>query len=126
VLLQNLLLSPQLLKTRTKTSCRMSTHTSSESPPDLNLTGVYLAGKPQGTRWNICCRKGQVTEVAEHKALGSDQEKPIQFVMPSLCHPHIHLDKCFLLSHPKYADLEIETGDFAEALKLTSRFLFQG
>lgn len=106
------------------TSCRMSTQVSSEFPPDLDLTGVYLAGKPQGSRWSICCRKGQVTDVAKHKALRSDQEKPIQFVMPSLCHPHIHLDKCFLLSHPKYADLEIETGDFAEALKLTSRFLF--
>ncbi|KAI9746090.1 MAG: hypothetical protein M1818_000771 [Claussenomyces sp. TS43310] len=29
--------------------------------------------------------------------------------------------KCFLLSHPKYADLEIEKGDFAEALELTGK-----
>ena len=116
--------TPSTSRSRTKAGCRMSTHASSESPPDLDLAAVYLAGKPQGTRWDICCRKGQVTEVAENKALGSDQEKPTQFVIPSLCHPHIHLDKCFLLSHPKYADLEIETGGFAEALKLTSRFLF--
>ncbi|KAL8682396.1 MAG: hypothetical protein Q9186_001517 [Xanthomendoza sp. 1 TL-2023] len=42
------------------------------------------------------------------------------FLCPSLCHPHIHLDKCFLLSDPKYADLPIQQGDFAEALSLTS------
>jgi hypothetical protein len=31
------------------------------------------------------------------------------------------LDKCFLLSHPKYADLNIKDGDFAEAMMLTSK-----
>ena len=40
---------------------------------------------------------------------------------PSLCHAHIHLDKCFLLNDPKYADLEIVKGDFAEALEMTSK-----
>jgi len=42
-------------------------------------------------------------------------------VAPSLCHAHVHLDKCFLLSDPKYADLEIIKGGFAEALDLTSK-----
>ena len=41
-------------------------------------------------------------------------------IASSLCHAHIHLDKCFLLSDPKYADLEIVNGDFAEAMELTS------
>ena len=41
-------------------------------------------------------------------------------VAPSLCHAHIHLDKCFLLSDPKFADLEIIKGDFAEAVEITS------
>lgn len=40
---------------------------------------------------------------------------------PSFCHPHVHLDKAFLLSHPKYADLQVEKGDFAEAMSLTSK-----
>ncbi|KAL8848620.1 MAG: hypothetical protein Q9221_006394 [Calogaya cf. arnoldii] len=43
------------------------------------------------------------------------------FLLPSLCHPHVHLDKCFLLSDPKYSDLAIQKGDFAEALSLTSK-----
>lgn len=42
-------------------------------------------------------------------------------IAPSLCHAHIHLDKCFLLSDPKFADLEIVKGDFAEAMELTSK-----
>ncbi len=42
-------------------------------------------------------------------------------VGPSLCHAHVHLDKCFLLNDPKYSDLEIVEGNFAEALRLTSQ-----
>lgn len=42
------------------------------------------------------------------------------FVAPALCHPHIHIDKAFLLSSPLYADLAIETGTFDEAMKLTA------
>lgn len=38
---------------------------------------------------------------------------------PSLCHPHIHLDKAFLLSHPRYTHLQPQTGDFKEAMSLT-------
>lgn len=43
-----------------------------------------------------------------------------KLIAPSLCHAHIHLDKCFLLSDPKFADLEILKGDFAEAMELTA------
>lgn len=42
-------------------------------------------------------------------------------VAPSLCHAHIHLDKCFLLSDPKFTDLEIIKGDFAEAMEITNK-----
>ena len=42
-------------------------------------------------------------------------------IAPSLCHAHIHLDKCFLLFDPKFADLEIMKGDFAEAMEITSK-----
>jgi cytosine/adenosine deaminase-related metal-dependent hydrolase len=40
---------------------------------------------------------------------------------PSLCHPHVHLDKAFLLPHPKYAHLQVEKGDFQEAMDLTGK-----
>ena len=42
-------------------------------------------------------------------------------IAPSLCHAHIHLDKCFLLSDPKFADLDIVKGDFAEAMEITAK-----
>ena len=42
-------------------------------------------------------------------------------IAPSLCHAHIHIDKCFLLSDPKFADLEIIEGDFAEAMEITAK-----
>ena len=42
-------------------------------------------------------------------------------IAPSLCHAHIHLDKCFLTSDPKFAGLEIVNGDFAEAMEVTAK-----
>ncbi|CZT09419.1 hypothetical protein WAI453_003252 [Rhynchosporium graminicola] len=91
--------------------------------PELSFKGVYIAGKPENTRWDISCKKGLIDSLDEHvpdPSTSSESKNGVQFLCPSLCHPHIHIDKCFLLSHPKYADLKIETGDFAEALKLTS------
>ncbi len=86
----------------------------------LSFNGVYLAGKPTGTLWDVNCADGNIVSIEEHLGI-PDAIEDGRFLSPSLCHPHIHLDKCFLLSHPKYADLEIEIGDFAEAMKLTSR-----
>ena len=81
--------------------------------------GVRIAGKPADMLWDISCKAGRIHSIEEHKILpGVDCDK--RLLAPSLCHPHIHLDKCFLLSHPKYSDLIIQNGDFAEAMKLTS------
>jgi cytosine/adenosine deaminase-related metal-dependent hydrolase len=44
-----------------------------------------------------------------------------RLLAPSLCHAHIHLDKCFLLQDPKFADLQIEKGDFHEAMEMTRK-----
>jgi len=88
--------------------------------PPLSLNGVHLTNKPANSLWNICCKEGRVSEISEYEAEANSKPDG-RLVAPSLCHPHIHLDKCFLLSHPKYADLEIEKGDFQEALNLTSR-----
>lgn len=91
---------------------------------ELVFKGVYVAGKPENTRWDVGCKKGIIDSLEEHVSDSSESNNDVQFLCPSLCHPHIHLDKCFLLSHPKYADLEIEKGDFPEAMRLTSRFFF--
>lgn len=100
------------------------TNTSSNNSPELVFEGVFMAGKPENSRWDVCCRKGVIESLEEHTSSNSDPDKDVQFLCPSLCHPHIHLDKCFLLSHPKYADLGIKEGDFAEALSLTGGSIF--
>lgn len=95
-----------------------------DTSPQITFNGVYMAGKPENTRWDVCCEKGVIQSVEEHIPSDSDSKQGARFLCPSLAHCHIHLDKAFLLSHPKYADLEIEKGDFAEAMKLTSRLIF--
>jgi cytosine/adenosine deaminase-related metal-dependent hydrolase len=88
----------------------------------LVLKNVRMPGKPTSSRWNLECRNGIIHSIQENQTPSASGDIECPFLAPSLCHPHIHLDKCFLLSHPKYADLEIKDGDFAEAMKLTSRF----
>ena len=89
--------------------------------PPLNLKGVYLTDRPPSSLWDISCREGRVSKISEYEEVPNLQPDG-RLVAPSLCHAHIHLDKCFLLSYPKYADLEIQKGDFEEALHLTSRY----
>ncbi|CZR53840.1 related to cytosine deaminase [Phialocephala subalpina] len=97
-------------------SCSYASSTDSE---ELNFHGVFVAGKPEKTQWDIRCEHGVIKSMKEHDASQSGHASG-GLLIPSLCHPHIHIDKAFILSHPKYADLEIEKGDFAEAMRLTS------
>jgi hypothetical protein len=83
--------------------------------------GVRLAGTPTNTLWDIKCNGRYISGIKKHDDL---KRADGRLVTPSLCHPHIHLDKRFLLFHPKYSDLEIRKGDFAEAMDLTGRLLF--
>jgi hypothetical protein len=69
-------------------------------------------------------KDGKILSITPHipKPTASNVLDATNYLLaPSLCHAHIHLDKCFLLSDPKFADLEIVRGDFAEAMKLTSK-----
>jgi hypothetical protein len=86
------------------------------------LWGVRLLGKPADTFWNVTWTESTINSIEPHKQTAR-RPKDGRLLGPSLCHPHIHLDKCFLLSHPKYSDLTPTNGDFAEALKLTSMWL---
>lgn len=82
------------------------------------LRHVHIAGQEKGSTWDVHCRHGTISAITPSHSMSVDC--PARFATPSLCHPHIHLDKCFLLSHPRYADLEMKRGDFQEALELTS------
>ena len=51
-------------------------------------------------------------------SVSSDVRSPI-LALPSLCHPHVHLDKPHLLTHSQTSHLSPKSGSFPEALSLT-------
>lgn len=92
------------------------------------VSGVRLPLKHPNTLWDVSIDSGRVKSIDEHNRaaltalhISGFLDAREQFLAPSLCHPHIHLDKCFLLSDSKYADLEIVKGDFTEAMELTNK-----
>ncbi|OTA98578.1 hypothetical protein M426DRAFT_76903 [Hypoxylon sp. CI-4A] len=78
------------------------------------------------SRWDIEHQDGKIRQISP--SVHPDNGPP-QLLLPSLCHPHIHLDKPFILTcgnpsskpHPDYSDLAPETGSFQEALSNTSK-----
>ncbi|KAF2130454.1 cytosine deaminase protein-like protein [Dothidotthia symphoricarpi CBS 119687] len=99
-------------------------HQDQESAGMLSkITGVRLPNEPSSTLWDITIENGRVSAVETHDSNGSRRDDTMdganRLIAPSLCHAHIHLDKCFLLQDPKFSDLQIESGDFKEAMELT-------
>ncbi|KAF2840186.1 cytosine deaminase protein-like protein [Patellaria atrata CBS 101060] len=92
------------------------------------ILGVRLPRRDPNTLWDISIDRGQISQVTPHETRDSSSE-PLpgvldatgRLIAPSLCHAHIHLDKCFLLQDPKFADLQITKGNFEEAMELTSQ-----
>ncbi|KAL1635952.1 hypothetical protein SLS58_010003 [Diplodia intermedia] len=92
------------------------------------ITAARLPGQPASDLWDIGIADGRISSVEKHDAsaprlshVPSVLNAQERLIAPSLCHAHIHLDKCFLLQDPKYSDLEIVAGDFQEAMNLTSQ-----
>jgi len=87
------------------------------------IAGATLPGRPKDCKYDIKFEEGKIIEIKEAENGKSDEATLAggHLLAPSLCHPHVHLDKAFLLSHPKYAHLQIEKGTFAEAMELTSK-----
>jgi cytosine/adenosine deaminase-related metal-dependent hydrolase len=91
------------------------------------IAGVRLPDQSPSTLWDITIQDGHVASVDAHCDASSDASSDgildgaNRLIAPSLCHAHIHLDKCFLLQDPKYSDLQIESGDFDEAMQMTGK-----
>ncbi len=90
------------------------------------ITCVRIPNKPTSTLWDISIRDGRILSVDPHDGSAHAPDVAVldggnRLIAPSLCHAHIHLDKCFLLQDPKFLDLQIETGDFNEAMSLTTK-----
>ncbi|KKY17733.1 putative zinc metallopeptidase [Phaeomoniella chlamydospora] len=103
----------------------------SNSSPDL-IRGVYLHGRPPSSLWDVHLGPSTVSSITPHTCSSPNPESyhsspttcPHSILLPALCHPHIHLDKCFILSSSldpsSYSDLAPKSGTFPEALQLTS------
>ncbi|KAF2116226.1 hypothetical protein BDV96DRAFT_491528 [Lophiotrema nucula] len=89
------------------------------------IAGVRLPNKPTSTLWDVSIEDGKIASIDAHDPSSREGASPgmlegaNRLLAPSLCHAHIHLDKCFLLQDPKFSDLQIEKGDFQEAMELT-------
>jgi cytosine/adenosine deaminase-related metal-dependent hydrolase len=88
------------------------------------IVNVRIPQKPSSEQWDITVKDGKIFSVDPHDNMLDASAADIldaknRLIAPSLCHAHIHLDKCFLLQDPKYSDLQIESGDFSEAMEMT-------
>ncbi|KAJ7505345.1 hypothetical protein B0H11DRAFT_2154184 [Mycena galericulata] len=92
--------------------------------PTFVVTNVRLADPVRiDDLWRVECSAGRVTAVdclESEDQVSDDQSSTIDangsLMLPSLCHSHIHLDKCFILDR-----CELVTGDFLEAMKVTNQ-----
>ncbi|KAI0836114.1 Metallo-dependent hydrolase [Hypoxylon sp. FL0890] len=95
----------------------------------MEIKNVILPCQDSATdtsRWDVEVENGKVRRL--HPSNHSASEPP-KILLPALCHPHIHLDKPFILTcghppskqHPDYSDLVPRTGSFDEALSNTSK-----
>jgi len=88
------------------------------------IVGVRIPNEPSSKLWDITIKDGKIASIDTHDSAANVQSPDIltghnRLIAPSLCHAHVHLDKCFLLQDPKFGDLQIESGDFKEAMEMT-------
>ncbi|KAJ3828766.1 hypothetical protein F5880DRAFT_1692230 [Lentinula raphanica] len=89
----------------------------------LLITDVHLAYSDRTLEdklWSVECHEGKVTNVFPYGERGRSSPKNELdarggFLLPSLCHSHIHLDKCFILDR-----CNLIAGDFREAMNVTA------
>ena len=98
-------------------------------PPVTLITGPLLASSPSNLYdIHLSPSTKRITSTFPHWSRKLQPSTPsgitIQatgcLALPSLCHPHIHLDKAHLYSSPLYSTLRPRSGSFHEALALTA------
>ncbi|CAN8104221.1 unnamed protein product [Discula destructiva] len=100
-------------------SANSSAHGAS-SRLEKNVILPYIDDK---LRWDLEIADGRVVS-----RVPSVSASPPSILLPPLCHPHIHLDKPYILNcnracsdtYPDYTDLAPQSGSFQEALTNTS------
>ena len=89
----------------------------------MRVLGVHLPNESESQLWDVDIGPyNTIDYITPNSYPPSAAAAPPSLLLPSLCHPHIHLDKPFLLtSHlEQYADLAPQDGSFQEALRNTS------
>ncbi|OAP56506.1 hypothetical protein AYL99_09685 [Fonsecaea erecta] len=105
----------------------------------MRIENVILPGRDPKSRWDVDFEMNTIKKIQPTTpAAGDVSPDPSSLLLPPLCHPHIHLDKAYLLTcntqhhpsqhlseevqptHPDYSDLTPQDGSFGEALKFTS------
>lgn len=106
----------------------ISTASQTSSPIISRISNVRVPGHDHKTLHDVTIRNGVVESIESAPArqlslshLPGALDGEGGLLAPSLCHAHVHLDKCFLLQDEKYLDLEIVKGDFAEAMSITGQ-----
>jgi cytosine/adenosine deaminase-related metal-dependent hydrolase len=97
---------------------------SDSTRPLRKIVGVRIPHKSSAEQWDITVKDGKISSVDPHDNTFDASATDIldaknRLLAPSCAHAHVHLDKCFLLQDPKYSDLQIENGDFKEAMEMT-------
>lgn len=74
----------------------------------MKLENIILPGRDPESRWDVVLEAGRITSIHRSSTFSSDSAAaPASLLLPSLCHPHVHLDKAYLLTcnrqhhHPK-------------------------
>ncbi|KAI4597797.1 hypothetical protein KJ359_004073 [Pestalotiopsis sp. 9143b] len=97
---------------------------------DLAINNVILPARNSEARWNIVVKDDKIQTIidASQQVAAEPNGQVTTMLLPALCHPHIHLDKPYLLTcnrgtshqHPGYSDLAPASGSFGEALANTA------
>ncbi|TFK40551.1 hypothetical protein BDQ12DRAFT_679655 [Crucibulum laeve] len=89
----------------------------------VNVRLPYADQEKAAQRWMVECLDGLITKITSFQPEESLANPPWTSVdangslmLPSLCHSHIHLDKCFILDRCG----ELVNGDFSEAMRVTN------
>ncbi|KAL4896566.1 Metallo-dependent hydrolase [Aspergillus ambiguus] len=102
-------LMPPQLSSRIQTiqNVRMASHGTSSV---CDITAEYTSD----------CPRGVIRTISPYSNSSNSSQSLPPLALPSLTHPHIHLDKAFVYSAPQYAHLLPSTGSFSEALSFTA------
>lgn len=113
----------------------------------MELENTILPDRDPKSRWTVEFNANTIRSVLPAKNVSglsstdtSEDHKspePASMLLPTLCHPHIHLDKPYLLTcninhhpchsqanshhYPDYSDLTPQSGNFGEALSFTGQ-----